>query len=429
LIRTPPYASVGAGPFPSDAPCGGVASQALPSLAHIDGLVAPGFERVADAFRENFTLRGELGAAVAVYRGAECVVDLWGGVADRTSGAPWRRDTVVLVFSTTKGMAALALAVAHARGLFDYEAPVSRYWPEFAQQGKQDVTVRQLLGHQAGLAAIDERLTPEVLADPDRRDAAIARQRPWWRPGERHGYHAMSLGFYEAALLRRCDPQGRGVGAYFADEIARPLGLEFWIGLAAGFPHDRVARIVDFGKLELLRNMHTMPRGFVLRMMNPWSLTARAFTNPRLARPSNLDAPAYWQLEFPSSTGVGEVRALARAYAELASGGDTLGVGRATRDALAASARIPRGGAYDLVMCEESAFSLGFSKPAPGRRFGSSDRAYGTPGAGGSFAFADPDHGLGFAYAPNKMGFHTYDDPRETALRDAVYRCLERPAV
>jgi len=396
----------------------------LASAPQIDGCVASGFERVADAFRDNFERRGELGAAVAVYRGAERLVDLWGGVANAETGAPWQRDTVVLVFSTTKGMAGLTLAVAHARGLYDYDAPVARYWPELAQAGKGAVTVRQLLAHQAGLAAVEAPLTLDVLADPERRDAALARQKPWWPPGERHGYHALSLGFYEAALLRRCDPAGRGIGAYFADELARPLGLDFWIGLPPDFPRARMARIAHVPRRELLAHVHELPPRFLARMLAPWTLTRRAFTNPRLPGPGILDTPPYWQLEFPSSTGVGEVRAIARAYAEVAGGGEALGVDRATRDALAAAPIVPRGGTYDLVMGVDNAFSLGFNKPFAARRFGASGRAYGTPGAGGSFAFADPDHGIGFAYAPNRMGFHAYDDPREIALREAVYTCL-----
>lgn len=395
-------------------------------LHRVEGEVAPGFERVADVFRENFLRRDELGAAVAAYRGSERLVDLWGGVADRASGVPWKRDTTVLVFSTTKGMAALALAVAHSRGLLDHDAPVSRYWPELAQHGKGAITVRQLLAHQAGLAAVDAPLTLDVLADPDRRDDALARQRPAWEPGEWHGYHALSFGFYAAALLRRCDPRGRGVGAFFADEIARPLGIDFWIGLPADFPRERMARIAGFGRAELLWHLGTMPPRFVLGMIDPRSLTARAFGNPKLRRPETLDAPEYWQLEFPSSTGVGEVRAIARAYGEAAAGGGALGLERATLDALAAPAPPPRRGIHDLVMREDALYSLGFNKPAPPRRFGSSHRAYGTPGAGGSFAFADPDHGIGFAYAPNRMGFHTHDDPRELALREALYACLAR---
>jgi CubicO group peptidase (beta-lactamase class C family) len=394
----------------------------------IDGHVASGFERVADAFRDNFHLRGELGAAVAVYRGDECLVDLWGGVADAATGARWQRDTVLLVFSTTKGVAGMTMALAHARGLFEYDVPVAHYWPEFAQHGKGAITVRQLLCHQGGLAAVDAPLTPEVLADHDRRDRALAAQRPAWEPGAHHGYHAMSLGFYEAALLRRCDPRGRGVGAYFADEIAGPLGLDFWIGLPPSFARERMARIVDFHPLALVRHLDTMPRGFVLSYLKPWSITLRAFSNPRLERPGSLDSPTFWELEFPASTGVGAVRAIARLYGELATGATKLGVGRPTLDAIEALAPTPRNGTFDQVMRVDARYSHGFAKPTHRARFGTSTRAYGTTGAGGSFGYADPDLGIGYAYAPNRMGFHVQDDPRDGALRAALYRCLRRGA-
>jgi CubicO group peptidase (beta-lactamase class C family) len=392
----------------------------------IEGEVAPGFEPVADVFRHNFRHRREVGAAVAVYRGQERLVDLWGGVADAATHAPWKRDTTLIVFSTTKGMAGLAMALAHSRGLFDHDALVARYWPEFAANGKADITVRQLLGHQAGLSAVDGPLTPEVLRDPERRDAVLARQRPAWAPGKYHGYHGLTLGFYEAALLRRCDPRGRGVGAYFAEEIAAPLGLDFWIGLPATFDTSRMARIGGFHKSELLLHPNTVPPRFALAMVLPWSLSSRSFNNPRITTPQMLDAPEYWRLEFPASTGVGEVRAIARAYAEFATGGRRLGLSPGTLAELARTPLPPTGGDRDQVLHTECAFSLGFLKPFPELRFGNSGSAFGTPGAGGSFGFADPDLGIGFAYAPNRMGFHLFDDPRERALREAVYACLAR---
>jgi CubicO group peptidase (beta-lactamase class C family) len=389
----------------------------------VDGHVARGLESVADTFRENFRRRGELGAAFAVYRGAECLVDLWGGIADRASGASWKRDTVVLVFSTTKGLAGMTMAVAHARGLFEYDEPIARYWPEFAQNGKEAITVRQLLCHQAGLAAVDERLTPEILANADQLDAVLAKQRPAWTPGERHGYHATSLGLYQAGLLRHCDSKGRGVSAYFADEIANPLDLNCWIGLPREFPGARMARI-DFRPPFALPDFKMMPLRFGLTaIVNPWSLAARAVKNPKV-KGSDFNNPLFLQLEHPSTIGVGEVRAIARAYAEFASGCATLGIDRTTLDSLEEPATPPPFGAFDVVLGRDSSYSLGFRKPTARIRFGTSDRAYGCAGYGGSFGFADPDLGLGMAYAPNKMGMHIADDPREKALRDDVYRCL-----
>lgn len=194
----------------------------------IHGEVAPGFEDVRVEFERNFAERGELGAACAVYHRGDKVVDLWGGIRDHRTGAPWEEDTMVLVFSTTKGMAGLATAVAHSRGLLDHDERVATYWPEFAQKGKGHITVRQLLSHQAGLAAIDEPIDVKKLADLDRMAEILARQAPAWEPGTRHGYHAFSLGWYENELIRRVDPGHRSLGQFFHQEIARPLGLEFY---------------------------------------------------------------------------------------------------------------------------------------------------------------------------------------------------------
>jgi CubicO group peptidase (beta-lactamase class C family) len=191
------------------------------SMLH--GEVAPGFEDVETQFKKNFTERGELGAACAIYRRGKKVVDLWGGYRDEKTLAPWEEDTLALIFSMTKGMAAMAVAVAHSRGLLDYDEKVARYWPEFAQQGKESITVRQLLSHQAGLSAIDEPLDLETIADPDALAKILARQKPAWEPGTRHGYHCWNLGWYQSELIRRVDPQHRSLGQFFQDEIARPL--------------------------------------------------------------------------------------------------------------------------------------------------------------------------------------------------------------
>jgi CubicO group peptidase (beta-lactamase class C family) len=178
----------------------------------IGGVVAPGFEPVRAEFEANFSRRGELGAACAAYHRGALIVDLWGGYRDFSRGERWEEDTLVLVYSTSKGLAAITVAMAHSRGWLDFDAPVALYWPEFAQNGKERVTVRQLLAHQAGLCAIDERLTADRLGDLDGLAEVLARQRPAWEPGTRQGYHALSLGWYEGELIRRVDPQHRSLG-------------------------------------------------------------------------------------------------------------------------------------------------------------------------------------------------------------------------
>jgi CubicO group peptidase (beta-lactamase class C family) len=311
--------------------------------------------------------------------------------------------------------------------LFDYDEPVARYWPEFGQHGKDAITVRQLLGHQAGLAAIDAALTPELLADHDRRDELLARQKPEWTPGQHHGYHTTSFGFYAAALLRRIDKQGRGISRYFADEIAAPLGIEFWIGLPRDFAMTRLGRI-DTRSLLSLPNLRKVPYGLLIQALNSKSLTMRSLLNPHVQRASDLDSSTFWHLEHPSTIGIGEVRGVARAYSEFASGGKRLRIERSTLDAIEQAPIVPPGGLFDLVMRMKKNYSLGFSKPMAHAPFGSSHRAYGTAGMGGSFAFADPDQQIGYAYAPNRLGIHIADDPREKTLRDTVYRCLRSSA-
>ena len=385
-----------------------------------------GYGPVADAFRRNFAERGEIGAACAVYRDGRKVVDLWGGYRDGRRREPWREDTLVTVFSTTKGVSGLALAVAHARGWIEHDAPVARYWPEFAAAGKEAVTVRQLLAHQAGLPAIDRPLSVADLADLDVVAAALAAQRPAWVPGERHGYHAISLGWFEGELIRRVDPAHRTLGRFFAEEVAAPLGIDFHIGVPDTVDPERIAHVHGFRPAEMLLHLGTMPRGFVLGFLNPRSVTARSFANPKvLGRTDNYNRPDVRRLELPAANGTGAVRGIARAYGDAATGGAGLGLGPATLDALERPAQAPTAGRLDVVLRVPTQFSLGYVKPFPAFRFGADgDRAFGTPGAGGSFGFADPQTGIGFAYAMNRAGFHLWDDPRELALREALFRTV-----
>jgi CubicO group peptidase (beta-lactamase class C family) len=396
------------------------------NTARIHGTAAPGFEEVAAAFEQNFRQRGELGAACAVFHRGEPVVDLWGGCRDAATGAPWERETVVLLFSTTKGLAAMALAVAHSRGLLDYEKTVAADWLEFAQNGKEAVTVRQLLGFQAGLAVVDEPLDEHRLADLDTLAASLAPQRPAWAPGRRHGYHPTTLGFYQSELLRRLDPGRRSLGCYFHDEIARPLGLHLSIGLAAGVPNDCVAVLCPPALPAIVRATLRLPWPALVGRLNPRSLAARAWANPAIAAGVDHTRPECRGIEMPSKNGFGTARAVAQAYSAFATGGSQLGLRPETLAALAAPASPPPGGWRDLVLHADCAYSLGFMRPCPAYRFGSSERAFGFPGFGGSLGFADPDLQIGFAYTPNRLLFGLSNDPRCQALHDALYRCVRR---
>jgi CubicO group peptidase (beta-lactamase class C family) len=394
----------------------------------IEGHVAPGYEEVRDQFRANFTRRRELGAACAAYVRGEKVVDLWGGYRDAARQDRWEEDTLVLVYSSSKGMAGLAVALANSRGLLDYDAKVASYWPEFAQNGKSEITVRQLLAHQAGLSGLDVRLDARKLTDLDGVANALARQKPAWKPGTRQGYHALTIGWYEGELIRRVDPQGRTLGRFFAEEVAAPLGLEFYIGLPTDVPASRVASIKGASIASMLAHIGTMPAAMMASFLRPGSHTSRAFGNPRMRGPADLDRPEYRAVEIPAGGGIGQVRSIARAYSDLAAGGPELGLSPATFEALTAPPRPPSKGQRDLVLWVPAAYSLGFVRPTGDFQFGLGARSLGHPGAGGSFGFADPDAEVGFAYAPNRLGHHLRDDPREKALRDALYRALGRSA-
>jgi CubicO group peptidase (beta-lactamase class C family) len=388
------------------------------SIVH--GSVAPGFEDVRVEFSRNFAERGEIGAAVAAYWRGEKAVDLWGGRRLWNGDAPWAEDTMVVVHSTTKGMSAMALAVAVARGWLGYDAPIARYWPEFAQHGKGAITVRQLLGHQAGLAWLDEPVTLEDARDLDGMAVRLARQKPLWPPGTRHGYHAMTIGLYMQEIFRRVDPAHRTLGRFFREEIARPLGLDFHIGLPADVPDERLATIMPLSAAGALRALPTTPWPLILRVLWPWSLLNHTM---RVLAGADVNDRRTYEVEVLAGNGVGTARAIARLYSVFAEGGAELGVGPATMAALTAD---PLADAKpDVVMGVPAYYALGFLRPGPRPEFGTSPRAFGTPGAGGSFGFADPDARLGYAYVMNKTGYYMFDDPREKPLRDAIHRAID----
>jgi CubicO group peptidase (beta-lactamase class C family) len=396
----------------------------MPQTASLraQGQVKSGFEGVRDAFVENFSRRHELGGAVSAYRNGEPVVDVWGGVRDKRSGEPWERDTMVVVYSATKGLAAMTLALAHSRGWLDYEARVSTYWPEFAQQGKGAITVRQLLAHQAGLFAFDEPVDRRTVADLDRLAVVLARQKPAWEPGTRQAYHALTLGFYEGELIRRIDPKHRSLGQFFQDEIAAPLNLDLYIRLPESIPNARLATLSPPAPLEMLLKF---PLRLTILAMNHRSNIYRAL----VANPGSgivLDAAHVYSrnLEVPSGGAVGTARALARLYGVFAGGGHELGLRQETLDLLAAPAIPPTHGFFDECMKGEIQFSLGFMKPCATWPFGS-PRSFGAPGAGGSLGFADPATGIGYGYVTSQMGAALTGDPRDIALRNALDAVLQ----
>jgi CubicO group peptidase (beta-lactamase class C family) len=397
-------------------------SIATSDMVTVEGHVSRGFEAVRDAFVENFTRRHELGGACCAYHRGEKVVDLWGGIRDKRTSEPWERDTMVIVYSTTKGLAAMTMAIAHSRGWLDFDERVCRYWPEFAQRGKERVTVRQLLAHQAGLFAFDEPVDRSVVADLDRLAIVLARQKPAWEPGTRQAYHAITLGFYEGELLRRVDPRHRSLGQFFQDEIASPLGLDAYIRLPESIPNSRLATLTPPGSIEMLIGF---PICLTLDSMNRHSNIYRALmTNPGSGIALDERRVYARNLEVPSGGGVCTARGIARAYSVFATDGRGLGLRPETLCALAAPAIPPALGFHDECMrSDDIQFSLGFMKSSPEWPFGSPG-SFGSPGAGGSLGFADPSAGIGYAYVTSQMGTSLTGDPRDIALREALYSAI-----
>jgi CubicO group peptidase (beta-lactamase class C family) len=377
----------------------------------IGGWVDYDFEPVLDAFAENFDQRGEVGAAVSVYVDGRPVVDLWGGLADATAGREWESDTVTLVYSSTKGVTSVCANRLIEQGRLDPEATVAQYWPEFAANGKDAITVRQALSHQAGLPYVVGDFTLDEALAWDPIVTAIAAQAPIWEPGTQHGYHMRTFGWIVGEIVRRID--GRTIGAFWRDEIADALGLDFWIGLPAEI-EPRVARLVP-PKQDL---------GALLQEFGPDLLLTQVFSSPGglFGYDAMWNTRALHACELPSSNGIGDARSLARMYASCI--GEVDGV-LTLADSTVAAATVEQASGKDAVLMAESCFGLGFML---GKSFGAANRssAFGHAGAGGSLAFADPQTALGFGYVMNDLRFDAKGDPRSEELVKAVYRSLER---
>ena len=293
-----------------------------------------------------------------------------------------------------------------------------RVLAEFAQNGKARITVRQLLAHQAGLFAINEPVDRGVVADLDRLAVVLARQKPAWEPRSRQAYHGLTLGFYEGELLRRVDPEHRSLGQFFQNEIASRLGEDIYIRLPEAIPDSRLATLALPSLGEMLRGFGFR---FMLEVMNPRSNINRALdSNPGTGIYQDPEHIYARNLEVPSGNGVGTARAIAHAYSVFACGGHELGLRQETLDLLAAPAMPPARGFYDECLKADGVqFSLGFKKPSTVWAFGSPS-SFGSPGAGGSLGFADPEAGIGYAYVTSQMGTRLTGDPRDVALRYAL---------
>lgn len=393
------------------------------SAPTIHGDVDEGFGHVADEFRRNFTRRGEVGAAVAVYQGDRRVVDLWAGTRNKKTRAPWQRDTTVVLFSSTKGIAGLAIAAAVSSGVLDYDAPVARYWPEFAAEGKESITVRELIDHQCGLHAIRGRkLSWADLADRELVEKVLVDQSPAWQVGTRQGYHPLTLGLYENALFRRVDPAGRSIGQFVAEEFAAPLDAEFTIGLPANHDIEDVAQMYRSTPLGMLRHERSFPWPIIVGHLLHRGAFHEAATSPPLGDPWKLRRSEALANELPSVNGVGNARALARIYGAVAADTGKLPISSQVLAQLSGDAAPPE---HDAVLGIDTRYHLGLRRSSPRLEFGSPDgRAFGTPGAGGSIGFGDPSTGIGFGYTQNRLSLALEDDIRCQKLERAVFSAL-----
>lgn len=383
----------------------------------VHGGADEGWGAVAEAFARNFAEHGDIGAACTVYVDGRAVVDLWGGLADRAAGREWRDDTLCITFSTTKGVTAVVCNRLMEQGRLDPDAPVAAYWPEFAANGKDRITVGDVLSHRAGLAHCEGTFTlDEVVAVRPVVDA-LAAQAPSWEPGTAHGYHARTYGWLTGEIVRRVT--GVSLGAWFATELAAPLHLDFHIGLPEPL-EPRVARlyppVADPQLQELID----------AAMSDPATSMGRVMSGPSgLFRYDDMwNTRALHATEMPSSNGIGDARSLARLYAACIGEVETPAGGfRALADATVDRATVTRSAGTDLVLGIPSAFGLGFTGPAmlpPGVGPG----AFGHAGAGGSLAFADRAAGLAFGYVMNQMQLGMTGDARTETLVAAAYAAL-----
>jgi CubicO group peptidase (beta-lactamase class C family) len=395
----------------------------------IDGTCAPDFAAVRETFERNFAELAEVGASVHATLDGEPVVDLWGGVQDPATGTPWQRDTLVHVWSCSKGAVALCAHVLAGRGKLDLDVPVAHYWPEFGQSGKENISVRQLLNHQAGLAAVTEPLPRGAFYDWGLMTDALARQAPLWEPGTRHGYHALTFGFLVGEVVHRVS--GVPLGEFFRNEIAGPLGLDFWFGL----PESEEGRVAHTIPADLAAPGTPVPSLYVAAMTDPSSPAAIMLANTGgYMEPGECDTRAAHAAVMGAVGAITNARGLSGMYAPLANGGGDL----VDEFQVARMGAVSSAASVDAVVMVPSRFGLGFVKASDNRHLPPADaegvllseEAFGHIGFGGSIGFADPRARLSFGYAMSRQGPGIGLNERGQALVDAMYAALgyRRPA-
>lgn len=394
-------------------------------MAQIDGWTATGFEGVRDAFTANFENGSEVGAAFSAYHRGQKVVDLWGGVADQTTGRPWEEDTIILVFSTTKGMTAICANKLAQEGRLDTDAPVVDYWPTFGKNGKEEIPVSYLLSHQAGLAWVDGEMTAEEALSWEPVIEALENQHPNWHPGSQHGYHATTYGWLVGEVIRRVS--GRSVGTYLREEVADPLGLDLWIGLPEN-QEGRVARLISMLPEGISVDSLADPGDdpvlqMVAQFLGPDSMLGRALFAPggALTDMDIFNSRAMRAAEVPAANGVSDARSLARLYASCT--GDVDGVRILTPEQLGRATTQLTEGPNTVLMGMDIQFGLGFMLHSDLVALGG-PRSFGHFGAGGSVGWADPEAELAFGYIMNRMDLGLAGDLRSFNLINACYDAI-----
>ena len=389
----------------------------------VDGSVDSRFTPLARAFEATLCTEGELGMSLCVTLHGQVVVDCFGGLAEPSSGRRWERDTICVAWSCVKGATALCAHLLSDRGVIELDAPVATYWPEFAAAGKEAITVRMLLNHQAGLLALRERVPRAGLLDWERTTQALAREAPFWEPGTQHGYHVLTFGFLVGEVVRRAS--GRRISEFFRAEIAAPLGLDFWMSL----PENEEERVV---KAVLAPASPGEPlSSFTKALFVPGSLQAHVLNCGDIFAPEIYDSRAAHAAELPSSGGITNARGLAGLYQPLACRGRFGERGLISEQAIVEMSRVSSAG-KDACSLVPTRFALGFQKRMDNRREEPGDRgeflipetAFGHMGIGGSVGFADPATGLSFGFVTNRGCRAGLLDRRAQSLIDTTYACL-----
>ena len=375
----------------------------------IQGDCAPRFAAVREAFAANFAAGREVGASFAASVDGRLVVDLWGGHVDAARTRPWERDTIVNVWSVTKAMTALTAHVLVDRRLLAVNAPVAEYWPEFEQAGKAKVTVRHVLAHQAGLAAIRMPLPRDAFYDWACMTGALAAETPWWEPGSTSGYHALTFGFLVGEIVRRIT--GRTLGAFLRDEVTGPLGADFHIGL----PESEDARVAEMIPPTAAEAAAAGPHA----QIDPESMLGKLMRNP-LVTPPMANQPAWRRAEVPAANGHGNARSVVRVLSALACGGTLDGEHVIGAEALATAIE-PQWAGRDLVLNIPMRWALGFMRSSEVLPLGPNPRCFGHGGWGGSLGIADADGRVAWAYVMNKMSPGTTGDSRAAPMLAALY--------